>query len=328
MEQLAKNFVVNDLTERKKGIGGSDAGAAIGVNPWKTPYSLYLEKTGEEIPEDISEKPAVKRGVRLEPEVIKWVKEDLDITIRKDNKTHISNEHPFLFCHNDGTVVGSHRVAEVKCPSSHMRHFWGEPGSDSVPQYYLAQGVHALAVQPEMDGVDFFAYFDPPHEILHYRLERKQSLIDAYLAKVTRFWDHVLNKIPPPPQNENDLIHKYFGHNGKYIRATTQIEIQIRDLIKIKAEKKKLDEAEKDIKFHIKNFINKNDGIHLSNGDKVTLSRVDLKKFDENSFEKANKELYEAHCTEFDPKKFKQNHPDLYEDFVYSKPSTRLILPK
>ena len=51
-------------------------------------------------------------------------------------------------------------------------------------------------------------------------------------------------------------------------------------------------------------------------------------KFDENGFAKANKELYEAHCTEFDTKRFKQNHPDLYEDFVYSRPSTRLILPK
>ena len=326
MEELANNFAVNNLEQRKKGIGGSDAGAAIGVNPWKTPYSLYLEKTGEEVPEDISNKPAVKRGVRLEPEVIKWVKEDLDITIRKDNKTHISEEHPFLFCHNDGTVVGSHRVAEIKCPSLHMRHFWGEPGSDSVPQYYLAQGVHALAVQPEMEGVDFFAYFDP--EILHYRLERKQSLIDAYLAKVERFWGHVKDKIPPPPQDENDLIHQYFGHNGKYIKASPEVEINVKELIKIKAEKKRLDEKEKDVKFHIKNFINKNDGIHLSDGNKVTLSRVDLKKFDENGFAKANKELYEAHCTEFDTKSFKQNHPDLYEDFVYSKPSTRLILPK
>ena len=326
MEQLAKNFAVNDLIQRQKGIGGSDAGSAVGVNPWKSPYLLYLEKTGAREPEDISDKPAVKRGVRLEPEIIKWVKEDLGITIRKDNSTHISKEHPFLFCHNDGTVVGTHRVAEVKSPSSYMREKWGEPGTDSVPPYYLAQGVHALAIQPEMEGVDFFAYFDP--DILHFRLERKKSLIDAYIAKVTRFWDHVLNKLPPPPQDENDLIHQYFGNNGKYTQSTPQIEIQVKELIKIKAEKKRLDEQEKDVKFQVKNFIKENDGIQLSDGKKVTLSRVDLKKFDENSFAKANKELYEAHCTEFDEKRFKQNHPEMYEEHLYSRPSTRLILPK
>ena len=49
MEQLAKNFAVNDLIERQKGIGGSDAGTAIGVNPWKSPYILYLEKTGARV---------------------------------------------------------------------------------------------------------------------------------------------------------------------------------------------------------------------------------------------------------------------------------------
>ena len=325
MEQLAKNFAVNDLIERQKGIGGSDAGTAIGVNPWKSPYILYLEKTGARVPEDISDKPAVKRGVRLEPEIIKWVKEDLGITIRKDNHTHISKEHPFLFCHNDGTVVGTHRIAEVKSPSIHMREFWGEPGTDSVPQYYLAQGVHALAIQPEMEGVDFFAYFDP--DILHFRLERKKTLIDAYIAKVTRFWDHVLNKLPPPPQDENDLIFKYFKKNGKYRQATTHVDSLIKQLMGIKADKKALDTEEKEVKFHIKEFIEDFDGINSTHG-KVTLSRVELKAFDERGLSKTHPYLYDHYCTEFDLKRFKAEENDKYEEHCFSKQSTRLILPK
>jgi len=325
MEQLAKNFAVNDLIERQKGIGGSDAGTAIGVNPWKSPYILYLEKTGARVPEDISDKPAVKRGVRLEPEIIKWVKEDLGITIRKDNHTHISKEHPFLFCHNDGTVVGTHRIAEIKAPSLHMREFWGEAGTDSVPQYYLAQGVHALAIQPEMEGVDYFAYFDP--DILHFKLERKKSLIDAYIGKVNNFWDHVLNEIPPPPQDENDLIFKYFKKNGKFKSATPDIEKRIANLINIKAEKKALDAEEKEEKFQIKDYIEHFDGID-SNLGKVTLSRVELKAFNEKGFIKAHPDLYDHYCTEFDLKRFKAEEHEKYEEHVYSKQSTRLILPK
>jgi len=322
---LKKNFAVNDLIERQKGIGGSDAGTAIGVNPWKSPYILYLEKTGAREPEDISDKPAVKRGVRLEPEIIKWVKEDLGITIRKDNSTHISKEYPFLFCHNDGTVVGTHRIAEVKSPSLHMREFWGDTGTDSVPQYYLAQGVHALAIQTEMEGVDFFAYFDP--DILHFRLERKQSLIDAYIAKVTKFWDHVLNKIPPPPQDDNDLIYKYFKKNGKYRQATPHINILIKELMGIKAKKKGLDIQEKDVKFQIKDFIEEYDGIDSTHG-KVTLSRVELKAFQEKGLMKTDPELYKEYCTVFDEKRLKADHLDKYEEHCYSKQSTRLILPK
>ena len=325
MEQLAKNFAVNDLIERQKGIGGSDAGTAIGVNPWKSPYILYLEKTGARVPEDISDKPAVKRGVRLEPEIIKWVKEDLGITIRKDNHTHISKEYPYLFCHNDGTVVGTHRIAEIKAPSLHMREFWGEAGTDSVPQYYLAQGVHALAIQPEMEGVDYFAYFDP--DILHFKLERKKSLIDAYIAKVETFWNHVLNELPPPPQDENDLIYKYFKKNGKFKSATPDIEKRIANLIKIKAEKKALDAEEKEEKFQIKDYIEHFDGINSTHG-KVTLSRVELKAFNEKGLIKAHPDLYDHYCTEFDLKRFKAEEHEKYEEHVYSKQSTRLILPK
>ncbi len=35
------------LEMRTKGIGGSDAAAACGLNPWKSKASLYLEKTGQ-----------------------------------------------------------------------------------------------------------------------------------------------------------------------------------------------------------------------------------------------------------------------------------------
>ena len=325
MEQLAKNFAVNDLIERQKGIGGSDSGAAVGVSKYMTEYILYLIKTGAREPEDISNKPAVKRGVRLEPEIMKWVKEDLDITLRKDNNTHISKEYPYLFCHNDGTVVGSHRIAEIKAPSIHMREKWGEPGTDSIPPYYLAQGVHALAIQPEMEGVDYFAYFDP--DILHFKLERKKSLIDAYLAKVETFWNYVLNELPPPPQDENDLIYKYFKKNGKFKSATPDIEKRIANLIKIKAEKKALDLEEKEEKFQIKDYIEHFDGID-SNLGKVTLSRVELKAFNEKGFIKANPDLYDHYCTEFDLKRFKAEEHEKYEEHVYSKQSTRLILPK
>ena len=326
MKQLAKNFAVNDLIERQKGIGGSDAGTAVGVNPYKSPYILYLEKIGAREPEDISNKPAVKRGIRLEPEIMKWVKEDLDITLRKDNNTHISKEYPYLFCHNDGTVVGSHRIAEIKAPSIHMREKWGEPGTDSIPPYYLAQGVHALAIQPEMEGVDYFAYFDP--DILHFKLERKKSLIDAYLAKVETFWNYVLNELPPPPQDENDLIHKYFKKNGKFIQATPYMNKLIKELSEHNNEDKIRDKWKKEKKFEVKDFIAHNDGTTLDDGRRVPLVRVELKAFQEKGLMKTDPELYEEYCTILDEKRLKADHPEKYAEHCYSKQSTRLILPK
>jgi len=48
------------LKAREMGIGGSDASAVVGMNPYKTNIDLFEEKTGRIIPEDISEKPYVR----------------------------------------------------------------------------------------------------------------------------------------------------------------------------------------------------------------------------------------------------------------------------
>ncbi len=53
------------LQNRKK-IGGSDAAAVIGMNPYKSNIDLWKEKTGQVIPEDISDKPYVKYGTEAE----------------------------------------------------------------------------------------------------------------------------------------------------------------------------------------------------------------------------------------------------------------------
>ena len=52
----------NPSSDRDKYIGGSDAGTILGLNPWKSPYTLWCEKTGLLTPEDISDKEAVWWG--------------------------------------------------------------------------------------------------------------------------------------------------------------------------------------------------------------------------------------------------------------------------
>ena len=41
----------NWLDVRAQGIGGSDAGAILGLNKYKGPMAVYLEKTGQVEPE-------------------------------------------------------------------------------------------------------------------------------------------------------------------------------------------------------------------------------------------------------------------------------------
>ena len=43
--------VTNWLQQRKLGIGGSDAAVVCGLSKWKSPVSLFLEKTGGQVKE-------------------------------------------------------------------------------------------------------------------------------------------------------------------------------------------------------------------------------------------------------------------------------------
>ena len=47
------------LKARGYGIGGSDASAILGMNPYKSNIELFEEKTGRLLPEDISDKTYV-----------------------------------------------------------------------------------------------------------------------------------------------------------------------------------------------------------------------------------------------------------------------------
>ena len=48
--------------EHRDRIGGSDAASKVGLNPYRSNLALYRIKTGQILPEDISDKPYVKYG--------------------------------------------------------------------------------------------------------------------------------------------------------------------------------------------------------------------------------------------------------------------------
>lgn len=54
------------LMLRKNGIGGSDAGAVCGLNPYMSPLEVYVSKTCEDIYEDKPDNEAMREGRDLE----------------------------------------------------------------------------------------------------------------------------------------------------------------------------------------------------------------------------------------------------------------------
>ena len=94
------------LKGRMNGIGGSDASAIVGMNPYKSNIELFEEKTGRRIPEDISEKPCVVYGKRAEAPIRELFKLDYPDYIVEHHEFRLlqSIQYPFMQASLDGNL--------------------------------------------------------------------------------------------------------------------------------------------------------------------------------------------------------------------------------
>ena len=140
------------LNIRQKGIGGSDASAIIGANPYKSNVELWMEKTGRKKPEDISEKEYVKYGTEAEDSLRKLFALDYpEFKVEyKPFDVYYHPKYPFIFGSLDGRLehiaTGAKGIYEGKTTnilSSQHKEKWAD---DNIPQNYYVQILHYMLV--------------------------------------------------------------------------------------------------------------------------------------------------------------------------------------
>ncbi len=122
---------------RKTGIGGSDAAAVCGMNPFSSPMKVFQEKTSGEITEQDSE--AVRQGHDLEDYVAKRFMEAAGVKVRRSNYMYRSVEHPFMIADVDRLVVGEDAGLECKTASAYSADKWKD---GEIPLHYVIQCMH------------------------------------------------------------------------------------------------------------------------------------------------------------------------------------------
>lgn len=196
------------LNARKRGIGGSDAGCVIGQNKYRSNVDLWEEKTGQIIPEDISDKPAVIFGKTAEP-LIRGL-------FALDHPEYKVDYHefwiyrndalPFIFATLDGELTdknGLQGILEIKTCTIQNKSQWDE-WENGVPQSYYVQLLHQLAAT----GWDFAilrAYIRYYKDgvlrvtVREYRIDRVEveQDIEYLVAEEKRFWKLVETKEKP-----------------------------------------------------------------------------------------------------------------------------------
>ena len=202
------------LEARAIGIGGSDAAVIMGMNPYKSPYQLWLEKTGQAEAPDLSGNQYVYWGTKNEANIADWFQEETGKKVKRLG-TLRSKEYPFMLANVDRTVVGENAGLEIKTAGVRQYRKWKD---DEIPDAYYCQCLHYMAVT----GADYWyiAVLLGGNEAKWKRIERNEEDIQHLIMAETDFWKLVETRTPPPVDGSDScaaaLSAQYKGGDPNY----------------------------------------------------------------------------------------------------------------
>lgn len=196
------------LQARKNTIGGSDASAVVGMNPYKTNVDLWAEKTGLVIPEDISDKPYVKYGHDAEPLLRELFRLDFPEyqVFYEENNLFLNDKYPWGHYSADGWLLdqkGRKGILEIKTTEI-LQSMQKEKWDHRIPDNYFVQILHGLLILEADFAVlkaQLKTVFDgiPYLQTRHYFIERSEveEDIEFLQSSESDFWIGVQNKQRP-----------------------------------------------------------------------------------------------------------------------------------
>lgn len=282
---------------RKKGIGGSDVAAIMGLSKWRSPLDVWLEKTGRAEPPDLSGKESVEWGNRLEPLVAEKFKDmHPELKVLRKNCTMVSNERPWAFANIDRELRGDGRgVLEIKTVGLRSASEW----VFGVPDYYMTQVQHYLSIT----GWDFnwVAVLIGGQEYREYFVPRDEDDIAAIDKAVDTFWlEFVLKGIMPQVVGNDSraLTEIYADPHEGYVPVMDADFPQLGERALVNEELKALEARKKQLDAEIKAAIGDSKGIE-SESVRCTWSRTKSKKLDSKRLREEMPEAYSKYETEY-----------------------------
>lgn len=277
------------LEERRKGCGGSDIAAIMGLSPWKTAYQCYLEKRGEG--QGSEENDAMRWGKIAELSLRQFYSDETGRAVRLPNKIMYHKEYPYLLANLDG-FTDDGRIVELK--TARYPKGWGEPGTAEVPESYALQVQHYMLVSGfhVADVVVSIGGGLPSIYVVPEDLELQQMIIDA----CREFWARVVAGNPPEIITYVDATTRFgYGATQGAVIATDEAVLQAAELRIVQAERKALESREEDLKAKLIIAIGEN-GDYLVDSVGDTLVTYKLAKgretFDSKSFAKDDPVTY------------------------------------
>lgn len=194
--------------QNRQRLGGSDASAILGMNPYRTNIELWQIKTGQMIPEDISDKPYVKYGTQAEEHLRELFKLDFPEyqVFYEENNMWLNDKYPFAHASLDGWLVDQEgRKGVWECKTTNiLQSMQKEKWKDRIPDNYYIQILHYLMVT-EFDFAVLKAQLKSEFngeiyiQTKHYKIERAEVQADIEILESSEkeFWKQVQERKRP-----------------------------------------------------------------------------------------------------------------------------------
>ena len=207
------------LEYRRLGIGGSDASVVCGINRYKSPVELWLDKTGQILPQEAGE--AAYWGTQLEPFVRAEFTKRTGIEVKQVKELLQSDEYPFMLANLDGICevpdVGT-CIFEAKTASAYKAGEW----ENTIPDEYMCQIQHYMAVTGYAGT--YIAVLIGGNTFKWRFVERDEELISMLIELESPVWNHVQDGTTPPLDG-SDASAKFLSERFPVSKPTSQITL-------------------------------------------------------------------------------------------------------
>lgn len=279
------------LALRRKGIGGSDIAAIMGVSKWKTPLDVYYEKVEGR---QIEENKYMRAGRKLEAAVADYFADNTGALVHvPPDQLYRHSKKPLFIASPDRFYEASGTNNVLECKTSQKDVLEPEPEWFCQLQWYLGVmshlGIEGGAIAWLVRGVDDGYKF----------YERMPDYIAEMQETAEKFWrDHIEKRVPPEPRTESDIRQLFPSHvAGKIVEADNGTFAVYQMLASAKEDRKKVEKVEAELAERIKLVMRDAEALTFGGEVICTFKKdKDGKTFDAKAFAEKNPATYEKYC--------------------------------
>lgn len=308
------------LEERKKGIGGSDAAAVLGISKYTSPLKVYKVKLGE-IKEDLSDNIYVKKGKDLEAlirnvYVVPYFQK-LGYTVRHPEHMFVSAKTPWLRSNCDGLAIPNdlegktytdNIVVEIKWVSEWGEFNWYGEDYCGIPAEYYAQVQHYMVTTGAKKAV-VCALFDKSWEMHYFDIPFDPMFAKQLVDDTCKFYNYNLGLSIPPrvdvTLDKDETLRMISSDPVDIIKGNPEFEEAIAEYLTLKEAN---DREAKRVTELLKNISAMYLAGHRSEAFKMSISKCSRAGFNAT--------------------RFAEDHPELYQQYIQQSEYTRTTVKR